>query len=164
MNSEREILKFIEENLCYTAETGELTWLHDRANGKVKFGSVAGSKTRVGYLQVRIFGKYYKIHRLVWLIETGNWPNEQIDHINRVKSDNRFGNLRDATNYENCLNRGRVSKSGVVGVTWDKVNKMWLSQTYIDGKAKNLGRYKTVEDASSAYNRANVTRLGEGVL
>jgi len=157
MVAKKDVLDFISKNLCYYSVTGTLTWACDRANGKIKAGSIAGSLNN-GYLQIRIHGKWFKVHRLVWLIETRGWPDDQIDHINRNKTDNRFTNLRDTSNYVNCLNRGRISQSGVVGVTYDKLNSLWLSQTYINGKSKNLGRYATIEEAKKAYITANLGR------
>lgn len=159
MGSPDKILRFIEENLEYIPGTGELVWLKDRANGKIKAGSVAGSLNR-GYRQIRIYGKWYKAHRLVWLLKTGSWPSYQIDHINRVKLDNRFENLRDVSNYQNCLNK--VSDRELpVGVSYDRKNKKWVAQTYLHGVAKNLGRFSSVGDAKRAYLEANKGRMYE---
>jgi len=165
VSTKESILSFIEENLSYNTCTGNLEWLNDRAGGKVKSGSVAGS-TNGKYKQIKIFGKWYKCHRLVWLLKTGDWPSDQIDHINRDSLDNRFENLRDVSNYTNCLNRKKKSSSGVVGVTFDKVTEKWRAQTCIKGVHKNLGRFNTVEEALEAYNKANVDRqksVAEGV-
>jgi hypothetical protein len=152
------VLTFIQDNLIYNRDTGDFFWASDRSNGKVKAGSLAGSKTLKGYRQIRIGGKWYKCHRLVWLMETGNWPNGQIDHINRNGLDNRFGNLREVNNYQNCTNRGRISKSGVLGVYYDKKNKKWITGSYLDGTYRNLGRYPTREEASKVYKEFNKER------
>lgn len=154
--SKEEVLDFVEKNLTYNRGVGEFYWKESR--GRVKAGALAGGLNGK-YRQIRILGKWHKVHRLVWLLETGDWPQEQIDHIDRDPTNNKITNLRDTTNYINCLNRGRVSSSGVVGVTFDRVNKMWLAQTFIDGVAKNLGRYKTVEEAEAAYLGVNKSRL-----
>jgi hypothetical protein len=153
----KEVLVFVKENLSYDEATGNFVWRSDRANGKVKRGSIAGSVTNKNYRQIRISGKWYKCHRLVWLLKTGEWPVGQIDHLNRNKLDNRFENLRDVTNYTNCLNRN-PERSLPTGVTWDKRNKKWLAQTYIGGVAKNLGRYSSVQLAERAYLKANLER------
>lgn len=157
MGAKELVLCFIQDNLSYDDNVRDFVWIADRAGGKIKAGSIAGA-INGGYRQVRVYGKWYKSHRLVWLLHTGNWPKDQIDHINKDKLDNRFTNLRDVSNYENCLNRGIKSKSGVVGVTYDKVNNLWLAQTYIKGVAKNLGRYKTIKEAESTYLKANTER------
>lgn len=157
-----EIVKsFVEENLVYHKSSGDFTWANDRAGGKVKAGGIAGSVNK-GYRQIKIDGRGFKAHRIVWLLETGEWPEGQIDHINRDKLDNRFYNLRDVDNYTNCLNRSRRSSSGQVGVTFDKFSNKWLAQTYIDGKARNLGRFNSIDEAVVAYKEANKGRLQTG--
>ena len=156
-----EVISFLRENLAYSPTEGCLRWMTDRAGGKVKAGSIEGCTTSKGYRQIRIHGKWYKAHRLIWLLETGRWPTNQIDHINGDKLDNRFCNLRDVDNFTNSRNR-KNNTSGVVGVSFDKVNQKWVSQTYIDGKARNLGRYDTKEEAHEAYTSANRKRLVEG--
>lgn len=156
--SSEDVLEFVADNLHYNKASGSLTWLNDRANGKVKAGSIAGSRTSKGYLQIRVFGSWFKVHRIIWLLENGSWPVDQIDHIDRDTSNNQINNLRSVSNYENCVNRGRLSTTGVVGVTYDKVNKKFFAQTYINGVHKNLGRYPTVEQAKEAYREANKTR------
>ena len=60
-------------------------------------GKVIGTRDRYGYLVYNILGKQYKVHRLVWLLETGKWPSGVIDHIDGIKDNNRFSNLRDTT-------------------------------------------------------------------
>ena len=57
--------------------------------------------------QCRVLGKRnFMVHRIVWLLNTGEWPKNTIDHINRDPLDNRFENLRDCTQAENNLNKG----------------------------------------------------------
>lgn len=161
MSSKEDILAFIEDNFLYNKETGEFRWSSPRAGGKVKQGSLVGS-TNGRYKQVRIYGKWYKLHRLVWLLETGDWPKDQIDHINRDGFDNRFINLRDVSNYKNCLNRSRKSSSGEVGVVFCKQTKKWSAQTFIGGVAKHLGRFSSIKEAKDAYNKANEERILNG--
>lgn len=160
MGVDKDVLGFIKDNLVYSESDKGLVWVCSRANNKIKAGSIAGSVNK-GYRQIKIFGKWYKVHRLVWLVCTGSWPLGQIDHINRCKLDNRFDNLRDTTNYLNCLNRHKKSLSGYVGVTYDKVNNKWLAQSYLGGVSKNLGRYSTAEEAKDAYITANNYRAKE---
>ncbi|MDA6684686.1 HNH endonuclease signature motif containing protein [Escherichia coli] len=74
-----------------------------------------------GYLMIMINGKAYPAHRLAWLIVYGTMPDGFIDHINRVRTDNRISNLRLVTHSENMQNRKiqKNNKSGYRGVSWD---------------------------------------------
>src|SRR6185312_6411116 len=93
-------LKKAREAFEYNPKTGELIWKlrrnkAGRVNGR-EFGLVAGHIFGNGYRYVGIDGGTYLAHRLIWFIVTGKWPKSLIDHINGVKSDNRWRNLRPA--------------------------------------------------------------------
>ena len=75
------------------------------ARGNKKAGTVIGSLDAYGYLVAEFNRKKYKIHRLVWLIETGEFPESQLDHVNQKKDDNRFCNLRAVSHKANGKNR-----------------------------------------------------------
>lgn len=86
-----------------------------------------------GYLMIMINGKAYPAHRLAWLIVYGTMPDGFIDHINRVRTDNRISNLRLVTHSENMQNRKiqKNNKSGYRGVSWDaKYGKWVMTPTY----------------------------------
>jgi hypothetical protein len=87
---------------------------------------------------------------------TGEWPADQIDHKNRVGTDNRWENLRAATNQQNQFNTTvrRNNKCGLKGVHWSKEKKKWRAQIGLNGKTWSLGYYLTPEDASAAYRDA----------
>ena len=104
----------------YDAETGVLTRIFK--SGKRR---VAGANVRSGdYIRVSFNGKEYPAHRLIWLLVYGQSPDQFIDHINGVRTDNRLANLRLASDAENKRNVGIRSHntSGEKGVTWDKAN------------------------------------------
>jgi hypothetical protein len=64
-----------------------------------------------------IDGKLYKAARLAWLYIHGESPENQIDHINRVRDDNRLANLKDVTSSEN--NNNKSTNNGLPqGVQW----------------------------------------------
>jgi hypothetical protein len=88
----------------YEPETGIFTWKVDRST-KVKAGDVVGYiNINDGYRYTKINGTSYLVHRLIWLWQTGSWPREEMDHVNRIRNDNRLANLREATPSENAFN------------------------------------------------------------
>jgi hypothetical protein len=104
-------------------------------------------------------GKSYLAHRLAWLYVTGSWPVLEIDHKNRVRNDNRFGNLRPATHMQNCTNRA-LSASGVPGVSWYKPTGKWRVLIRVGKKKAHLGYYTKLEDAVVARHNAEVLHYG----
>jgi len=104
---------------------------------------------------VHIDGKTYSAHRIIWLICNGKYPDGEIDHINRNKTDNRIENLRDVTRAINELNKGvrKDSKTGVKGVTAHK-DGGYFSFIQRNGKRHYLGHFKSIDDASNAYQTA----------
>jgi len=119
----------------------------------VKQGKISGSLSNEGYLVTSVDQKLYKCHRLAWLYMTGEWPQGQIDHINGIRSDNRFENLRDVAkqiNLENQRKAQRRNKStGVLG-TFKNGAKFAARITH--NHTKNyLGTFNTIEEASAAY-------------
>lgn len=105
-----------------------------------------------GYLRVSIGRKRYKAHRVAWAIYYGEWPEDQIDHINGVRDDNRLSNLRAATNTENARNRRlpENSMSGVLGVRWDKNRWVWR----VEIGDRYLGSFESFRDAYAVRKEA----------
>lgn len=141
------------ELLTYEPDTGRFFW---KARRGVKAGTEAGTLTKKGYRAISIDGKKYYAHRLAWLVETGKWPVGRLDHVSRVRSSNRFLNLREATDAENQQNRSRGSNntSGYMGVTWHKQHQKWRSQISAFGRYHHLGVFDTLEEAAEAYAAA----------
>ena len=151
----------LREVLAYDADTGIFTRL-ERSAAKVRIGDIAGGIDPQGYTLIRVDLKRYRAHRLAWLYMTEVWPDGQIDHINGIRSDNTWGNLRDVTNTINCQNKHQArsdNKSGFLGVSRDK--KAWRAVITINGARKYLGRHETPEIAYAAYLKAK-RRYHEG--
>ena len=134
--------------LGYDAASGTLVW-----TGRRKQGLRAGLLNDEGYLRFRLRGLYYLCHRVVWLFETGEWPNGQVDHINRNKADNRFVNLRVCSTSENKQNLGAKSfgKSGLLGVKYRKDRDRWVAVIGLNGKRRYIGSFNNPEQAHDAY-------------
>lgn len=148
MNDDQK--EIIKRRLAYNPETGVISW-KDKSR-KVAPGQVAGGVDVHGYIQIAICGRVLKGHRIAWLLVTGDWPKEDIDHINGVRSDNRWGNLRAVTNAINCQNKRAPlpsNKSGFLGVSWNR--GAWRATIQIDGKQKSLGRFSDPRIAHEAY-------------
>lgn len=142
----------LKELLHYNPDTGIFTWLTSRAN-KINKGDIAGGINKQGYIRLKINNIEYKAHRLVWLYMTGEMPKEFIDHINGVKTDNRWCNLREATNAENNRNTGLppTNTSGYKGISLNKKTNRWIAQASIGNKNKYIGSFGTPEEAANAY-------------
>jgi hypothetical protein len=127
------------------------------SNGR-RIGSVDG--TRSGYVIISLFGKCYRAHRLAWFYMTGRWPR-QIDHRDRVRSNNKRTNLREASQSQNNANSIRPNKSGYKGVTWCRSSKKWRAVIKINKKNKILGYKTTPEAAHALYCAAAKEHFGE---
>ena len=114
-------LSRLREVLHYDPETGEFRSLK-RTGWRRKCGSISR-----GYLRIKIDGHSYLAQRLAWFWMTGEWPEHEVDHRNRIKLDNRWTNFRPATRLQNCNNRSlsKNNSSGVNGVDWHKRVKRW---------------------------------------
>ena len=139
--------EYVRQHLDYSPETGELRW-KVRKNGRT-VGVAVGSSDTDNYTTTTIDRKIYLNHRIIWLWVYGYFPENQIDHINRVRSDNRLSNLREVSricNQRNCGLDPR-NKSGVKGVCWETRYGKWKSTINVDHKEKFLGRFEDFTEA-----------------
>ena len=120
-----------------------------------KRGLPVGHLNPSGYLQVTFGGKCFQAHRLAWRLHTGEWPSDEIDHINRIKDDNRWANLRAANRYINTQNVGtrKDNKWGVKGISFDSRSQQWRVRRQRFGKSHNLGFYDDFFEACCAAIR-----------
>lgn len=152
MLSQKELKKLLH----YDPDTGVFTRLVTTSN-RSKAGAIAGSPSN-GYSSIRINYKLYYAHRLAWLYMTGAFPEDHIDHINHIRTDNRWANLRDVTQAENGKNQPKINTntSGVTGVCWHKAANKWTAYVHTKEKRKSLGYFSDKFDAICARKSAEV--------
>ena len=142
----------LKELLHYDPDTGVFTRRVSLNGNNAIAGSRAGSPDSKGYILIKIDGVLRRAHRLAFLYMTGGAPPEFVDHINRVKDDNRWVNLRPATSRENKGNVGlrRDNTSGHRGVSWDKRARKWMAFGTRDGRKIHLGYFDSLDGAAAA--------------
>jgi hypothetical protein len=149
----QELLKKL---LHYNPSTGLFRW--KLPFGKQKINGIAGGKNSQGYTIISINSKLYRAARLAFLYMEGYFPEYHVDHINRIRDDNRWENLRHIT--QQCNNRNTSKRSdntsGITGVTWNKLSKKWVSQISTNGKNKYLGIFGTLKEAAKIRWEAEV--------
>ena len=151
-----------KDNVCIGYTSSGKTFIFDKFNyDKVsqhiwhisKFGYVISQITLNNGKQER-----FSMHRLLT-----ECPSDKIvDHINRNKADNRISNLRICSRRENAFNVStqKRNKLGAKGVSLTHCGT-YQAQIQIDGKQKYLGSYKTIKEASDAYDVAAKEYFGE---
>lgn len=112
-----------------------------------------------GYLQITItmdskWVQHYP-HRLVATAFLPNPDNlAEVDHINRIRTDNRVENLRWVTRSDNCMNKGcRVDSKSKEKNIYARADGMFIVKKMVDGKRLYLGIYDTLEDAIAARDK-----------
>lgn len=120
-------------------------------------GKPAGRKEANGYVTInmRYFGQriQFQAHRVVWMLHQGRWPALHLDHINRVRDDNRLENLREVTVAEN--NNNSAAKR-VHPYVWAGRCGGFQAQTKIGGeKAIYLGIFDTEQEACAYRDMVN---------
>lgn len=141
----------LKKYLHYDPETGLFTWKVKKARNTI-VGSVAGTPDKDGYILIGINKVMVKAHRLAFLYMEGYFPENDVDHINRIKDDNRWCNLREVSKSCNQRNCGVYEKNkiGITGVYWHERDKLWMSYIGVYKKTINLGCHKNKLDAAKA--------------
>lgn len=131
MNNDSGLYGWLIDNVHYNEDTGDCTWLTSKWNRSHSKGHNIGDMfgyVSSGYISVDLisfgFGRH-QVHRLIWLMKTGSMPSNTIDHINRISTDNRWCNLREATAAQQVMNRTimKTNTSGHVGIRIQRYNK-----------------------------------------
>lgn len=138
----------LHELFSYDPETGNFAWRVQKSRN-TKIGKPLNKTNGNGYKSVKIEGKSYLIHRLIWLYVYGKLPDGEIDHKNKIRNDNRLCNLREVTRTDNCQNISlpKHNTSGHIGVSWIKSHQRWTVYIKVNKKNKWLGYFKDLDSA-----------------
>ncbi len=148
--------QWVLDNFDYRADG--LYW--QKAGGPTrKVGKRAGSIDNKGYRIVSCptdkGHKTFKEHRLCYFYMTGEWPVNDIDHIDHNPSNNAWSNLRPASRRQNMQNNKGT------GITHIKKTDRYIVRITIDGKLKHIGSYSTKDEALKARREAEIKYFGE---
>jgi hypothetical protein len=161
----------LKELLHYNPDTGIFTWKHrdqkwfktyrSFCSGNARYAEkVAGvsvlSREGKRYIHIMALGKDYLAHRIAWVYISGEWPEDEIDHIDGNGENNKLINIRSVSRLENNKNKRLPStnKSGVMGVHWHKRDQHWRAEIKVKQKTINLGGFKDINDAIKARKAA----------
>lgn len=139
--------KYLDSILIYDPVTGVLCWRVSRSHC-AKEGSQAGYINNAGYRAVKIDQKMYRVCRLVHKIMTGKDPVGEIDHINRIRHDDRWSNLRDISSSDNCRNRAAGRKH------YYPCGRRWRVRLRINTKMQHIGTFDDEELAALVASEA----------
>lgn len=148
----------LKELLHYDPETGMFTWRV--AMRGTRIGDVARCPSQ-GRVVVRVDRILYQAHRLAWFYVMGAWPKDVIDHKDGNPSNNRWENLREATQTQNMANMKRPAKNstGFKGV--GRHQGKYRAYIGYQGKFVHLGVFDEPAVAHEAYKAAAVKYYGE---
>lgn len=143
----------------YNPETGMLSW-KVRPGNRVRIGDVVDSVHSEGYVQVGVNGERRLAHHVIWLWLYGEMPEGDVDHINRVRNDNRQCNLREVDRTENLLNGEYKNETGFQGVM-KMPSGRFRAAIHIKRRCTYIGSFDTAEQAHAAYANKHVELYGE---
>lgn len=161
MQNDHIIVENAAQLLAYDPETGEVRWATDSGRcNRIKAGTKAGYVRQDGYIEIRVNRRPVMAHRVAWFLHYGELPECQLDHVNRVRNDNRICNLRAAPEnaFHNNQNRavGKNNTSGVIGVMWYPAKNRWIARIKVKGRSLYLGLFECFDDAVAARKNAEL--------
>lgn len=145
-----DLKEYIKAHFAYI--NGQIT-RNDRKNSN-------GSIDKDGYLIIKVKTKQFKAHRIAWLLNYGEFPDGELDHINHNRLDNRIENLRIAD--RTLQNRNKTFKpnprTGVVGISVDN-STVGLKAKYTFRFHNKTYRFRSLEEAIKAKERLRNERF-----
>lgn len=159
-----EMLQEANRIYQYDSENGGLVWKafkNPAHPGMAKIGASVGGDDGSGYKMCMLLGHKFKVHQIVWMMQTGEFPKMLIDHIDRNPLNNNIENLRLATDAQNLANCATVC-APMAGVRKDPKGHGYRADISINRKKKFIGYFKTAEEAHAAYVQA--TREARGAF
>lgn len=96
-------------------------------------------------------------------MQTGQWPDHEVDHRDLCRPNNRWANLRAATDQQQQANTSmqKNNSSGHRGVSWDKRKEKWRAVIKVNYRHFHLGYFETKAAAAGAYNARAIQEFGE---
>lgn len=150
------LLQGLESFCYYDQESGDFIATRTRQGSHLQPGDSILNRDVEGYARVHFWGTTYKAHNLAWLWMTGDWPQFQIDHVDRNNYNNSWTNLRDVSVSQNHYNKGlqRNNKTGVKGVVWHTRKNKWMATIQVSGQKIHLGYFHNFDCAVEARKEA----------
>ena len=150
----------LRELFEYNVDTGDFVRISPVRKANV--GDVAGCIGKHGYVAISVDCKRYYAHRLAFIYMTGDCP-KTVDHKDRVRSNNKWSNLRESTAQLQEANKTKCQgvTSRFKGVHFSKQKKGYVAKIKIDGKELYLGTHECEDDAAAAYNSAAINAFGK---
>jgi hypothetical protein len=152
--------EYLRQCFEYDSISGTLTW---RSNGEV--AGYTGKSRR--YTVLFLDGRFYRVHRIIWKMQTSDEPPREIDHRNGDPKDNRWANLRAATRAQNIWNSARntpgkpLPKGVFVNIVKGRQEGRCFAMAYRNGRRFYLGRFNTAAEADAAYRTFTAAIDGE---
>lgn len=155
---------YIVSIIDYNPATGDTNWKNSLLRSSMwntkyagkRVGCIITSQSGMQYWKTKIDGIPFLVHRVIWFYVTGEWPEDQIDHWNGNGLDNKWDNLRDASQAQNLAN----AKNLMRGID-PFPNGKWRAKITIDHKQIHLGMFDSKEEAFEVYKQALIDTHGE---
>ncbi len=147
---DKDFFKEVSTKVSYNKDTGIFVWKDS--------GKECNSRDSQGYVRIKYKGRTIKLHRLAYYIVTGEIPTE-IDHINRVKHDNRIENLRHVNRSQNAINR--ETRKAYKGIAFIKSHGKWCAKLMHQKHRYFLGYFDSAIEAAKAYDKKAKELFGE---